>query len=316
MKKRLMLILFLPVIIAVTFCTGRHTNNVIVFHAGSLAVPMSRLAAAYEAENQGVRIITEAAGSLVTARKITELGKPCDIMASADYLIIDELLIPKFAEWNLGFATNEIVIAYRSSSRFSAEIDSVTWPEILLRKEVFFGRSDPDSDPCGYRTLLMLQLAERYYGIPGLTKSFENKDRAFIRPKEIDLTALLEAGAIDYVFQYRSVAVQHGLEFITLPDEINLGSPEYVDNYRTVSQDVIGSKPGEAITINGDFIMYGITVLRDAPNREEAERFLSFIVGSRGREIIRETGQNPVSPPVVSSRELLPASVINAIENR
>lgn len=316
MKRRFLLLLFLPAVIALTCCTGRHESSVIVFHAGSLAVPVSRLAAAYEADNPGVRIISEAAGSLVSARKITELRKPCDIMASADYVIIDELLIPEFADWNLGFATNEIVIAYGNSSRFSDETDSLNWYEILLRKDVFFGRSDPDSDPCGYRTLLMLQLAEKYYGIPGLKESFEKKDRSFIRPKEIDLTALLEAGAIDYVFQYRSVAVQHGLNFIELPAEINLGNIDYSDNYRSVYQEVVGSRPGETMTMKGDYIMYGITLLGDAPNREEAERFLAFIAGERGRQIILETGQTPISPPVVSGSGTVPRIILDAISSK
>jgi molybdate/tungstate transport system substrate-binding protein len=313
---RKIIILCLPVMVAVAFCTGRQESKVIVFHAGSLAVPMSRLAAAYEADNPGIRIITEAAGSLVTARKITELRKPCDIMASADYVIIDELLIPEFSDWNMGFATNEIVIAYKNSSRYSDETDSLNWYEILLREDVFFGRSDPDSDPCGYRTLLMLQLAEKYYGIHGLKESFENKDRSYIRPKEIDLTALLEAGAIDYVFQYRSVAVQHGLNFIELPAEINLGNIEYSDNYRSVSQEVIGSRPGETISMKGDYIMYGVTLLRDAPNREEAERFLAFIAGERGRQIINETGQTPIFPPIVSGSVNVPRIILDAIGSK
>ena len=315
MRSRFLLILVFPAVILLTLCTGRHDNHVIVFHAGSLAVPMSRLAEAYEAENRDVRIVTEAAGSLVSARKITELGKPCDIMASADYIIIDELLIPEFADWNLGFATNEIVIAYKDNSGFSNTIDSLNWIEILLRSDVYFGRSDPDSDPCGYRTLMMLKLAEEYYDKPGLRESFENKDRTFIRPKEIDLTALLEAGAIDYVFQYRSVAVQHGLKFIELPAEINLGSINHSENYRSVSQEVVGSRPGETITMKGDYIMYGITVLRDAPNREEAERFLAFIAGEKGRQIILETGQNPISPPIIRGVGAVPQIIMNALKS-
>jgi len=37
--------------------------------------------------------------------------------------------------------------------------------------------------------------------------------------------ALLEANAIDYMFQYKSVAIQHGLKYIELPKEINLSDP-------------------------------------------------------------------------------------------
>ncbi|MCL1973294.1 MAG: tungstate ABC transporter substrate-binding protein WtpA, partial [Bacteroidetes bacterium] len=36
-----------------------------------------------------VRVLSEGAGSLDCARKITELHRPCDIMASADYAVID-----------------------------------------------------------------------------------------------------------------------------------------------------------------------------------------------------------------------------------
>ncbi|MCK7522654.1 MAG: hypothetical protein MZV64_35710 [Ignavibacteriales bacterium] len=44
-----------------------------------------------------VKVLLEAAGSLVCARKVTELKKPCDIVASADYFVIDKLLIPEYA---------------------------------------------------------------------------------------------------------------------------------------------------------------------------------------------------------------------------
>ena len=67
----------------------------------------------YEKMNPGIKILLEPAGSLVCARKITELKKPCDIIASADYFVINELLIPEYAKWSIRFATNEIVIAYQ-----------------------------------------------------------------------------------------------------------------------------------------------------------------------------------------------------------
>ncbi|MBM3421241.1 MAG: extracellular solute-binding protein [Bacteroidetes bacterium] len=307
------LIFLITMVPFVTGCGTSSKREVIFFHAGSLAVPVARLAEGFEAQIPGIRIITEAAGSLVTARKITELGKPCDIMASADYIIIDELLIPEHASWNIGFATNEIVIAYTPRSGYSDEINSLNWTEILLKGDVYYGRSDPDSDPCGYRTLLMLKLAEEYYDIPGLTGRFMEKDRSFIRPKEIDLTALLEARAVDYVFQYKSVAVQHGLKYITLPPEINLGNNEFRDNYRSVSVDVAGRSPGERMIIQGDYILYGITLVSNSPNRDDAVEFLAYILGPEGREIIRRTGQNPVEPPVVSGSGELPVSVGNAV---
>jgi molybdate/tungstate transport system substrate-binding protein len=47
-----------------------------------------------------------------------------------------------------------------------------------------------------------------------------SKNKDFIRPKEVDLVALIESNAIDYMFQYKSVAIQHGLKYIELPKMI------------------------------------------------------------------------------------------------
>ena len=59
----------------------------------------------------------------------------------------------------------------------------------------------------------------------GLAEELRQKHGGkYIRPKETDLLALLEAGEIDYLFIYRSVAGQHGLKMILLDDEINLKS--------------------------------------------------------------------------------------------
>lgn len=296
-------------------CNNSREQQVIVFHAGSLATPFSLLATEYEAANPGTKILLEAAGSLVCARKITELGKPCDIMASADYQIIDAMLIPQFASWNLGFATNEIVIAYNDKSGVADLIDGSNWTDILLRPDIIYGRSDPNSDPCGYRTLLTLMLAEEYYGLSGLKDAIVEKDRSYIRPKEIDLIALLESGAIDYMFQYKSVAVQHSMKYLELPDEINLSNPTFADNYRSVSLQVAGSRPGETITMPGDYIMYGITLLDDAPNRSAAEDFLAFIVGTRGREVFAQAGQNSINPPVISGKGRIPARIQSSFHN-
>jgi molybdate/tungstate transport system substrate-binding protein len=301
---------------AFSSCVDKGDQKIIVFHAGSLARPFSLLAEEYEAANPGTKILLEAAGSLVSARKITELNRSCDIMASADYQVIDALLVPDYASWNLGFATNEIVIAYNDKSTGSDIIDGSNWTEILLRPDVIFGRSDPDSDPCGYRTVIALVLANNYFGLSGLKEAFLEKNTDFIRPKETDLLALLESGVVDYIFQYKSVAVQHSLKYLRLPDEVNLGNPSFTENYRSVSIPVTGSKPGETITMQGDYIMYGITLLNDAPNTEGAIDFLAFIVGPRGREIFKLEGQNSINPPIISGPGVIPYAIVQSINKQ
>jgi molybdate/tungstate transport system substrate-binding protein len=182
-----------------------------VFHAGSLAVPFKEVARAFNQVYPEVRVLLEAAGSRASARKISDLHREADVFASADHTVINTLLIPEHARWNIRFAANEMVIAYTDHSRRAGEISGDNWYRILLDKNVAYGRSDPNTDPCGYRTVLSSRLAEIHYTEPGLSERLLEKDRRHIRPKETDLLALLEVGEIDYFFIYRSVARQHGL---------------------------------------------------------------------------------------------------------
>jgi molybdate/tungstate transport system substrate-binding protein len=260
----------------------------------------------YEKRNPGVKILMEPAGSIVCARKITELKKPCDIIASADYYVIDQMIVPQYASWSIRFATNEIVIAFQEKSKYSDKINSKNWMEILLRDDVTYARSDPDSDPCGYRSVLTLKLAEGYYLKPGLADQLQVKNLNFMRPKEVDLVALVESNAVDYMFQYKSVAIQHNLKYIELPDEINLGNPGMNNVYNFVSLDVAGSKPGSKMKVIGEYINYSLSVLKDAPNDEQAIDFISFLLSSEGMEIFRKNGQEPIIPFSTEQPDLIP----------
>jgi molybdate/tungstate transport system substrate-binding protein len=285
-------------------------KELIIFHAGSLSVPIKQVAMEYEKRNPGTKIFLESAGSLVCARKVTELKKPCDIIASSDYFVINELLIPDYASWSISFATNEIVIAYFEKSKYSKEINSDNWMDILQRKDVIYSRSDPDSDPCGYRTLFTFMLAEKYYKKPGLSEKMSSKDKDYIRPKEVDLVALLESNAIDYMFQYKSVAIQHGLKYIELPKAINLSDPSKNDIYSSVSTYVAGNKPGIKMKVTGDYINYSITVLNNAPQKEEAVNFLEFLLSPEGMKIFKSNGQEPLIPFSTEQFDKLPLQLL------
>lgn len=285
-------------------------NRLIVFHAGSLSMPVKEIVEAFTKTHPDVKIFTESAGSVACARKITDLNKPCDVFLSADYRVIDNFLIPQFASWNLKFASNEMVLVYSEKSKFSKAITAKNWPEILLKKDVFYGRSDPNSDPCGYRTVFTLQLAGKYFAKPNLAEQILKKDQRFIRPKEVDLIAMLQTNAIDYIFIYRSVAVQHQLPFIILADSVNLGNPELAKWYSTVSAEINGNKPGETITQTGEPMVYGLTVPDNSPNPELALEFVEFLLSTEnGMKIMAENGQPSVIPSFTSTFSKLPETV-------
>jgi molybdate/tungstate transport system substrate-binding protein len=208
-----------------------------------------------------------------------------------------------------------MVIAYPDKSKYSSEINEDNWIDVLSRNDVIYARSDPDSDPCGYRTVLTFMLAEEFYDLPGLSKKLVTKNKEFIRPKEVDLIALIESNAIDYMFQYKSVAIQHGLKYIQLPDEINLSEPSLNNLYKTVSLEVTGSKPGTKMIVTGECINYSITIPENAINKDAAAVFLSFILSREGLEVFRNNGQEPITSLTSEQTEKLPPQILSYFIN-
>lgn len=284
------------------------SGDLMVFHAGSLSIPFREVTEAFNKEYPSVRVLREAAGSRACARKISDLDRYCDIFGSADYTVIDTLLIPDHARWTIRFAANEMVIAYSEHSRRADDIDIDNWYQILLEENVAYGRSDPNTDPCGYRTILSAKLASLHYNDPRLAERLLEKDRRHIRPKETDLLALLEVGEIDYVFIYRSVARQHGLKWVTLPDEINLKNPEMTETYRKVTVEISGPTPGSVITKEGAPMVYGITIPTNAPNPKAALAFLTFLLEhDKGMAIMERNGQPSLVPTYSDTYDAIPA---------
>ncbi len=123
---------------------------------------------------------------------------------------------------------------------------------------------------------------------------------------------------MDYAWEYRSVAVQHGLKYISLPDEINLGNYKMDDYYKQAKVQVSGKKPGTFTTRTGKSITYGVTIIDAAPNKLAAEAFLAYMLDPEGGlKILEEMGQPPFVPARVPTAEmyaLLPGSLQKLVE--
>lgn len=295
------------------------TGKLVIFHAGSLSVPFAAIEKQFEAKYPQVDVLRESGGSTKMARLISEVGKAADIMASADYNVIDKSLIPDHAALNIRFATNQLVLCYTDKSKFADEVNADNWTEILQRSGVVWGHSAPDLDPCGYRSLMVLQLAEKYLNQPGLyEKIIANRPLKNVLPKAKQLVALLKNGEMDYAWEYRSVAVQHGLKYVTLPDEINLGNYLHNDFYKQATVEVTGKKPGTTLTRVGKSITYGVTIVDAAPNKPAAEAFLAFMLDPEGgMKVLAEMGQPPFVParvPTAEMHAMLPASLKPLVE--
>ena len=277
-----------------------------IFHAGSLTIPFAKIEKDFEAKYPDIDVQRKAGGSTKMARMISDAGKPADIMASADYKVIDNNLIPKFANFNIRFATNQLVLCYTDKSKLANKINKDNWHEILQKKGVNWGHSDPNLDPCGYRSLMVLQLAEKFYNIDGLYKKIiDNRPKKNIRPKAVELVNLLKTGNMDYAWEYLSVAIQKNLKFIKMDEHINLGNYKYDGIYKLAEVKVTGKKPGTWIVKKGKSCTYGITMVKNAPNPRAAKLFLSFLLSpEHGLKTLESMGQPPFIPCRVPTQEM------------
>jgi molybdate/tungstate transport system substrate-binding protein len=116
------------------------------------------------------------------------------------------------------------------------------------------------------------------------------------------------------------VAVQHGLKYVTLDDHINLGSYKFDDYYAQAKVKVTGKKPGSWITRTGKSCTYGITLIKDAPNRNGAIKFMTYLLSPQGGlKVLKEMGQPPFVPCRVAdaaAKSKLPAPLQSLVEVR
>ncbi|HQR18740.1 MAG TPA: extracellular solute-binding protein [Gemmatimonadales bacterium] len=287
-------------------------GDLVVFNAGSLGLAFRDLLKAFKAANPEVRTAQESAGSLESARKLTELGKIPDVIALADYAIFPKLLIPAQADWYATFATNALVLAYRDESAGAFQINNLNWYRILLGPGVRVGRSDPELDPAGYRTLMAWQLAERYYNQPTLATQLRNASpMKYVRPKEADLTALLQLGELDYIWTYASIARVNAFRMVRLPPEIDLSDPALATTYDQAVVTLPGATKaaGDSVQFRGEPIVYGLSIPRNAPHPEVAEAFLRFVFSPAGQRILASAGLTPMARPILGGPGQPPLSL-------
>jgi molybdate/tungstate transport system substrate-binding protein len=266
-------------------------GELVVFNAGSLALPFRNLLDAFSRANPDIRPMQESSGSLEAARKLTELGKIPDVLAVADYGVIAKLLMPKYASWYITFATNAMVLAYTDRSTAADSINGDTWWRILLRPEVRWGASDPNLDPNGYRTLMVFQLAESHYRQPGLAARLRRALLPrYMRPSEAQLTGLLQAGELDFAWSYRSLARSGGLRWVNLPPEIDLSDPARADWYGQARVRLAAPRGADSLEFRGEPIVYALTIPKDAPHPEAARSFVRFVLSAEGRRILEAAG--------------------------
>ena len=317
-----------------------------VLFAGSLIVPFATVEQEYEAAHPDIDVNMEGHGSIQAIRIVSDIHEQADLVVSADYRLIKMLMYgtndpdtkKPYADWSAIFATNKMALAYTADSKFAADITPDNWFEVINRPGVRLGISDPRLDSNGYRALMVIQLAESFYHQAGLfAKTFAGVFRVplstmttdgntvvtvpeiletvggshiLLRPYSTSLLPLLSTGDVDYTFEYESVIRQHGLKYISLPPEINLGDPAQATSYAAVTvkldyQRFASVKP----EFTGEPVRYGATIPSNAAHPAEAAELLAFLLGPEGQKIMAENYQPVITPALTDNYDALPAPV-------
>ncbi|ETL44345.1 hypothetical protein L916_05348, partial [Phytophthora nicotianae] len=292
------------------------TGNVTIYHAGSLVGLMDdKLAPAFTAAT-GISTSLVAKGSVKLANLIIN-GSQSDVFISADASVNSELLMgdanDNLISWYITFGETSVGIGYYPQSPYAdvfaaVQNGSLLWYEALLQNpDMKLGRTDPDADPKGYRTVMMFELAEEYYNTSGLISSIlgnaTNRDQIF---SEENLETYLSSGDLDVGFFY---AVEAGslsnIDFITLPEEINMGNPALDDVYATVSY--TNSETGTVY--NGSASIYTVTILNNATHMSEAEEFVAYLLSSDGQAILTEQGMEAANLTAYGDTSAIPSAI-------
>ncbi len=277
---------------------GGPRERVVVFHAGSVARLFLQISKRFEQDHPSIRIDLESSGSLDAIRKVTDLGKKCNILVSADHRLLYDYIVPKKSKSYYLLLGNEIVLA-GSAKNHGLLNREFPWYSHLLNQP--FGISDPTRDPAGYFTHMVWKLSETYYKKPGLYNALTRHfDPRWMRPKSSELLALLQAGVLDFAFIYLSSALQNKLPYLRFPPQISLGDPAYKKEYSQTSIKIPSKDAKKHIEIQGAQIRAGVALL--TPSSSASLSFLEFLIGNEAQTLLIELGYRKIPVQKISYR--------------
>ena len=290
-------------------CVPQTNQQLIIYRAGSLTRAFEPLKQSFTCQT-GIQVTDVAMGSVDAARQITAGGQKADIYAPADYLDIDLMMKPAgYADFNVVFAHGRMVLAYSQSGLTAKGLPvpkASNWHEVLTMPEVRIGGGHPFLDPGAYRGPMIFQLAEAYYKVPNLYNDLLKHE--VITGSDPTGTALGRVFDFQFTYEHNARATANtnpDYRYVELPDEINMSDPSKDNFYR---QNAVVAIPGlgtphstRTVQIPGAHIAWGITIVKDAPNRENAIKFLELLLSPTGVASLRENGPDPISPALVSA---------------
>ncbi|MBO0806056.1 MAG: substrate-binding domain-containing protein [Nocardiopsaceae bacterium] len=228
-------------------------------------------------------------------------------------------LEPKFTKWYVQYAGTSMVLAYNPKSKYASQFEAIANGKkpmkdlftLLQTPGLKLGRTDPATDPQGRDFIMMLELAQSYYHLPGdtVSKILGTSDLASSDSSEIyaesSLDSTLQSGQLDASSAFISQAVQLHLHYIKLPTAIDLGSFSDAAQYKKASLTVAGK------TYHGEPQVIDITTIGTPTPASEA--FVAYTLSPAGLATYKKGGFSMIKPTLFGDKSAVPKPILSEL---
>jgi molybdate/tungstate transport system substrate-binding protein len=313
----------------------KEQKTLVIYHHGSPTPAIEAAQKAFEAKYPDVKVLREKDDALPNMRKVTDLGKFADIVYTDDYSIIPPVMFPKFADFWIRYAHDEMTLAYADNSRHAKEITPDNWYKILQMPDIKWGIADPNAGPDGYFSLGQIMLSNLHYKDNSIFRNLVAKNTAItvkqedgryivdvpenlnpkspkvlIRPDPETLYPMILAGELDYAFGYMGSVIGEGpagIKTVDLPKEVDLSDLSLVENtYNKVTINMFSDKPERRISVKLGAKANGLTIPSNAKNKQAAADFLEIFLGQVGQDALKGVHITPLAPAETNDLSKVP----------
>jgi len=274
--------------------------------AGTLTSFFPPLAADLVLQTHGITAPSAAQtyeGSLDVTTAITSLSARTDVAAVADFRLIPSSLEPRYANYEVVFASTPEVLVYNASIRAFDGINATNWGAKLLSAVGTpgvppFGVWNASTDPNGYNEIFAMMLQGLVYGggnasvysqfYEGTPGGLATPNPALTRiERESQAALLVRSGVVSALITYRAYAVANHLANVTFDPTVGLSASNAtaLSEYARVSTEIVSST-GTLVTVRPAPILFAATVPENAPNPGLGAAFVHLLVSPQGSAVL------------------------------
>ena len=265
---------------------------------------------------------THSAGSFALAKQIAS-GSQVDVFIPVALSAAAPTNLGSLSSnWAIGFASDQMVIAYSNATLSVPAASSVIrayqqaaksnatsdWSAAfssLSSGNVKVGISDPNADPAGLRGWLVLEGAGSLYTI-GNQSAYSGpilQHQANVTGSAAaNMVAPLQAGQYQFLFIYKSAAIAQHLGYLQLDHRVNLGDPKLAASYALLTYKLATSQA------KGAPIILCMTIPANAPHASEAIQFVQYAAKNSGN-LLGPYGLQALAPPLLYNNTAPPQFV-------